>query len=291
MYSIQILNYNRVPKLLLDNLTFQCSRRTEVIHVTVWDDGSSSELQNILSGLQNKYGDTVDWNLSARNHGRAAMRQRMLHSVKTGWIISIDSDMIPDPDFVDQMISALKDPGTVYAGYHYYQDQAPVAHHLLHWNYGRKREVPAQDKDLYSHFSTGVFALHASVAKNLYFEHTIQTYGHEDTLFGLLLQEKNVPVQLTKMKAIHQGLSSTEVFINKQLGAILNLKVVLARYPEYENRLIQWGQSLNRIPGIKQLLTSDRIKQYCIKKLQQNPNRLIYLDVLKLNAYVRTVSR
>lgn len=292
IYTIHILNHNYNPGRLLDALISQISFRRENIRINIWDDGSDPSYRNLLQNLQSKYNQKyLTWNLHTDNIGRSRMRQKILESAQKGWMISMDSDMLPDSDFIDQMINSLQDPHVIYSGYHYYQDKPPTDSYLLHWNYGRLREVPAKNKDVYTHFSTGLFALHASVADRLKFDQVIQSYGHEDTLFGLLLEENKIPIRLTKMKAIHQGLSTNDEFIVKQLQSIQNLQFVLSKYPDYQNRLIQWSNRINKLPLIRTLLSSDPIQQFCRRKLLQNPKRLVYLDLMKLNENLKILDR
>lgn len=289
-YTIQILNHNYNPDPILKELVRQVSLRNENITIILWDDGSDPPYKDAIHKLKSKFEQPfITWNLLQENTGRTGMRQKILKDNTKGWIVSIDSDMVPDADFIDQMVSFLQDTGTVYTGYHYYQENAPDTDYLLHWNYGKRREVPAKSKDPYAHFSTGIFAMHASLSDNLYFEDSLQTYGHEDTLFGLLLQEKRISIQPSAMKSLHIGLNRNDDFIVKQLEAVQNLQLVLAHHPQYKSRLIKWAQRLDKFTWVTKWLPNDWVKYWCIKNLHKNPDRLIYLDVLKLNELLRTI--
>lgn len=289
-YTVHILNHNYNPDPILEELARQVPLRTKNIQIILWDDGSDPAYREAIHQLKSKYKlPFITWNLQEKNTGRAGMRQNILKHGTEGWMISIDSDMVPDADFIDQMLSSLKDPGTIYSGFHYYQKKPPAESYLLHWNYGRLREVPAQRKDPYAHFSTGIFAMHASLSDHLHFEDSLQTYGHEDTLFGLLLQEKEIPIHLIAMKALHMGLSTNDDFIAKQLEAVRNLQLVLAQHPNYKSRLIKWAQRIDNLPGITKWLPNDWVMHWCIKNLHKNSDRLVYLDVLKLNELLRVI--
>ena len=282
-YSIHILNHDFDPDPILDALTRQILLREEDIRVTLWDDFSSEEFQPILSNLQSRYTRSfISWKLERENVGRSAMRQKILNQPSDGWLLSIDSDMLPDDDFIDQMIVSLQNPSTVYAGRHYYQAGPPTAPYLLHWNYGRKREMSARDQDPYSHFSTGIFAIHSTLVSDLYFETGLTGYGHEDTLFGLLLRQKNIPVTRAFIKAVHLGLTQNDVFINRQIKAVENLREVVCRYPDYSSRLIKWGRIVSKIPILKSWMTSEGFRDFCRRRMEQNPSNMIYLDLLKL---------
>lgn len=290
-YTIHILNHNFIPDRLLSRLIEQILPRNENIKLKFWDDGSDEKYQPLLHEMVQKYDfPFINWELRQTNVGRAAMRQKILDHDSKGWMLSIDSDMVPNSDFINQMISSLHSRKIIYTGIHYYQHDVPADHLLLHWNYGRRREVPAQYKAPYVHFSTGIFALHSVLAKTLKFDSSIRSYGHEDTLFGLLIQEKGFSVQRTGMKAVHGGLSSNEDFIKKQLTAVRNLQKVIVQYPQYRSQLVRWAQRIDKLPVATKWLPNAKLKRWCIRKLLQYPDRLALLDVLKLNELLSVIS-
>lgn len=291
-YNIQILNHNYNPRNILYALTKQISAHKVNIFIKLWDDGSDLFVRDQLLDIKSKFThDYISWNLEPDNLGRAAMRQKMLKCATEGWMISIDSDMEPDADFIDKMIKSLVDPDTVYTGCHYYHKYAPEDQYILHWNYGLQREVPAQKRNPYSHFSTGIYAIHSRIIKKLNFDVDITGYGHEDTLFGLQLQQKGIPVRRISLKAVHQGLKTNHHFIDKQLEAVHNLKVLMSKHPDYQNRLIKWTNLINKIPLIRKWIRRESVQQYCRKKLQQNSKNLFYLDLLKLSMYLRLLNK
>src|SRR5690606_35611469 len=226
-YTIHILNHNFDPEPILHQLTLQILSHDEDIKVVVWDDFSDEDYRLILTNLRSRYTHPfIHWNLGQKNLGRSwyslpfsnwkleqkklgrsTMRQKILDSTVSGWALSIDSDMLPDRDFIRQMISSLQNESIVYTGRHYYQKEQPPKPFPLHWHYGIQREIPAQDRDPYLHLSTGIFAWHGSQRQALSFTTKISGYGHEDTLFGLFLKEKKIRLGSSSMRAKHLGLT------------------------------------------------------------------------------------
>lgn len=286
-YCIHILNHNYDPKSVLDSLTDQLHNRNVDIQVIVWDDFSAPEFREVLSDHRSKYRfPFITWKMGRENVGRSGMRQKILDFQRTGWLVSMDSDMIPDDDFIDQMLDALQDPSTVYLGQHYYQSETPAEPFILHWTYGRHRELRSRSQDNFQHFSTGIFALHGSLTPELRFDPKLRTYGHEDTMFGMQLREKDIPVRQTAMRAQHQGLIVQDRFIDRQLDAVRNLHRVVSQYPDYRSRLIIWGDRIQKIPLLPSLVSSRRVRDLCLRRLERHPDNLFYLDLLKLNAWL-----
>lgn len=290
-YHIHILNYNFDPEPVLKSLIPQIKDRKEDIRIMVWDDGSEIAYRQLLSRLKNKYNiPFIQWNLGHVNVGRSVMRQKFLQYPDSGWKVSIDSDMVPDNDFVHAMITRLTDVRVIYVGQHYYQANPPETENLLHWYYGRFRETAIKEIDPYLNFSSGIFAIHSSSAKDLSFDIQMQSYGHEDTQFGCLLREKQIAVVHIPLKAVHTGLNSFEVFISHQKSALENLLHLIENYPDFPGKLVYWARVVQKIPILRFMLTSASFRQFCLKKLRTNPKQIRYLDLWKLGSFVQILN-
>lgn len=286
-YTIHILNHNYDPKSVLDSLSGQLLNHKIDTQVVVWDDFSAPEYRTVLFDLQSEYRfPFISWKMEPENVGRSVMRQKILESQRSGWLVSLDSDMVPDDDFIEQMVSSLQDTSTVYRGQHYYQSKKPAQPFVLHWTYGRHRELRARSQGNHQHFSTGIFALHSSLTSDLRFDPELTTYGHEDTMFGMQLDAKGIRVEQTAMRALHQGLIEQDRFIDRHLNAVWNMHRVVSRYPDYRSRLITWGDRIQKIPYLSSLVSSRQIRDLCLRRLAGNPENLFYLDLLKLNAWL-----
>ncbi len=287
-YIIHILNYNHDPGDILRSLVSQVEQSMQNIEIWLWDDGSGSEFRTALLVLKSSLPqDFITWRLENDNIGRARMRQKIIDHSANGWMVSLDSDMEPANDFVFRMISDLTDRNAIYVGEHYYPEQRPGANFLLHWYYGRKRELPALKSDPYDHFSTAIFAWHGFRTGNISFYTLLTGYGHEDTMFGLMLARKKIPVRTAGMRAIHRGLNTHEDFLKKQLDAVHNLSMVRSQFPEYRSGLLKWGKRIGSIPLLRAVLVTDTVRQICLRTLRKDPSKLFYLDILKLNEWLQ----
>ena len=286
-YCIHILNHDYDPDSVLESLIGQIQNRSTDIQLILWDDFSSPKYRSMVAAHQSKYRFSfIKWRMEAENVGRSVMRQKILNFQQSGWVVCLDSDMVPDDDFVDQMLASLHDHSTVYLGKHYYQSEKPIKRFILHWTYGRNREQRTWNHDHYLHFSTGIFAVHSSVAARLCFDPDMTGYGHEDTMFGMQLRELGIRVDRIDLRAQHQGLVEQHVFIDRQLQAVRNLQRVVVRYPRYRNRLIIWADYIRKIPFLASLVSSSLVRNLCLRRLDRNPENLFFLDLLKLNAWL-----
>src|SRR5690606_22462128 len=248
-YHIHILNYNFDPEPVLKSLIPQIKDRKEDIRIMVWDDGSEIAYRQLLSRLKNKYNiPFIQWNLGHVNVGRSVMRQKFLQYPDSEWKVSIDSDMVPDNDFVHAMITRLTEVRVIYVGQHYYQANPPETVNLLHWYYGRYRETAIQEKDPYLNFSSGIFAIHSSSAKTLSFDIQMPSYGDEDTQFGCLRREERLAVVHSPFRAAHTGLSSLEVVIAHQNPALDPLLRLIEHVPGFPGTWVYWARVVQRIP-------------------------------------------
>lgn len=277
--------YNDNPIRLLQALSDQ--RPGDISgKIIIWDDGSDESHLTRLHLLKKKFKDCdfIIWNHHPVNLGRAAVRQRILEGSEKGWNVSIDADMIPDQDFTAQLRTYLTDPAVIYQGRHYYQSHLPPLPYRLHRKYGVKREIRSRDP---SSFFTGIFAWHHSALPLLHFDPELQNYGHEDTLFRLLLNQHGIPVKNIPARALHDGLMDRDTFLKKQKEAVQNLIILRRKYPQLENNLIRYALKIEKYSLLKKLITTSKIERWCTGELYRSNPPLIFLDLLKLHWFLK----
>jgi hypothetical protein len=74
---------------------------------------------------------------------------------------------------------------------------------------------------------TNNFLISKSILKLIQFDESIVKYGHEDTLFGLELKRRNIPVIHIANPLIHIDLESTSEFLQKTGESIENLVILI----------------------------------------------------------------
>lgn len=283
--SFHIPVYNDDPGPLLRTLTDQWIPGITK-NIFVWDDGSNSLHQSHFQKLKSQFDQYhyIIWKHDPVNQGRATVRQRILEHSASSWNISIDSDMLPDEDFIQQLKHHLNDPAIIYQGQHYYQKDPPKTEYLLHWKYGIQREIKSTDP---ASFFTGIFAWHATLAPHLRFETNLRKYGHEDTLFGLFLDQHMISVHTIPARALHTGLMNRNDFLLRQREAIQNLILLQTQHPNFTNRLIRFARMIEKTPFLSSLFSRSDLAAWCIRKLHRSDPSLFYLDLLKLHDYIK----
>ncbi|MCC6726469.1 MAG: hypothetical protein IT258_18350, partial [Saprospiraceae bacterium] len=109
-----------------------------------------------------------------------------------------------------------------------------------HWYYGRYREqttAAARSRSPYHGFMTNNFLISKSIFLSILFDETLRQYGHEDTLFGMKLAERKVPILHIDNPLEHIGLESTEVFLQKTRQGLENLVKLRAEGKPIDTKL------------------------------------------------------
>ncbi len=161
-----------------------------------------------------------------QNVGRSKIRNMLVQKASYPHLLFLDCDVeISDSAFIRRYVQVLSNQ-VVCGGLGYasnYLDESM----RLRWIYGKKREAKAahiRRHHPYDNFVSGNFLISKSVFSQILFNEKIRKYGHEDTLFGIQLQEKNVEITHIDNVVLHQGLESADIFIRKTEDAISNLK-------------------------------------------------------------------
>ncbi len=112
----------------------------------------------------------------------------------------------------------------------YLPDPPVDASYYLRWHYGRKREQRAaklRSKDPCRAFSSFQFLATKSILKHVPFDNDLKAYGHEDTVFGLALEQQGIPVVHIDNTLVHDGLEPADEFLDKTRQGLRNLKFLL----------------------------------------------------------------
>ncbi len=225
MLSVLIPVYNHDVRLLAEELAQQCAASGVPWEILCIDDGSSPESRTLNRELRGRPG--IRYEELPHNAGRAAIRNLLAGSAQYPYLLFMDCDSaVVRADYIAQYAARLDPEMVLYGGRVY----APIApedkRYLLHWKFGTIREqVPAEDraKRPWHAFMTNNFVVPKAIFDSIRFEERIRGYGHEDTLFGMELQRRGVPVLHLDNPLEHIGLETAEVFLHKNDEAMRNL--------------------------------------------------------------------
>lgn len=169
----------------------------------------------------------VHYHHYTKQRGRAANRNHLFALSQGAQLLFLDADALPvQPNFIAQYLEHAA-PQTVLVGgtaYHSYHKQ------WLRYKVGIQKEcIPAKRRSQtpYSCFSAFNVCMDRVVAHTIAFDANLLEYGHEDTLFGLELRHRCVPVKHLDNPAYHLGIDSDEVFMEKTKTAVLGLATLI----------------------------------------------------------------
>ena len=92
---------------------------------------------------------------------------------------------------------------------------------------GRKRAAKLRSKDPCRAFSSFQFLATRNILEHVPFDNDLKAYGHEDTVFGLALEQQGIPVIHIDNTLVHDGLEPADEFLDKTRQGLRNLKFLL----------------------------------------------------------------
>lgn len=231
MLSILIPTYNYNVFPLVKEISEQCIYEKINFEIIVLDDASQHfhVENNEINSLSNCFYAVLNQNI-----GRSAIRNLLSTKASFENLLFLDADVRTRSDqFIKNYIRFIKNNsnyGVVYGGI-VYQEKKPDNNQLLRWIYGNKREALAAEKrneNVYVSFLTLNFLIKKKVFKTVRFNEDIPNLRYEDLLFSFDLMKKNIPLQHINNQVIHNGIETSEVFLQKTNDSLKGLKFLLS---------------------------------------------------------------
>ena len=271
---------------LVNELSRQCRLLHAPWEIICLDDGSEKLFLEGNAGLAKIPG--VTYEILPQNVGRSAVRNMLARKARYPYLLFMDCDSgVVRSNYVETYFSRLQ-PETVFCGGRLYQIEPPTdKRFMLHWKFGRKREqiLPQnRAKQAYHAFMSNNFVVPRKLFLEIQMEERLSGYGHEDTLFGMELRARGIPVEHLDNPLEHLGLETASVLIKKNDEAMRNLAWLIQNAPiPIETRLAGLVGKLKRyrLLGLTQIflnLISPILKMLLCSK---NPP-LRALDAYKL---------
>jgi hypothetical protein len=238
MLSICIPVYNINIKNLYDALKRQIEVINDPIEIIIIDDCSLDHFKqlNCATCKESIYIQLL------QNVGRARIRNLFLEHANYKNLLFLDCDgFIIDNNFIENYLIVIKKvPFDVICGGRTYPEQKPNRKYLLNWEHGIKKESKPYEerrKNAYQSFMTNNFIIKKSVFETIRFDEKITTYGHEDTLFGFLLKQKNKTIIHINNPVLNGDNEANKIFLQKTEDSVQNLIYILNN-KEYSNSFI-----------------------------------------------------
>ncbi len=233
MLSILIPIYNFEVTKLVQVLHQQGLQLPVSFEIILVDDASTKLQTKRANELLQKL-EFVTLHELANNIGRAKIRNYLAQLAQYDFLAYMDGDSMPvDSCFLACYYEHLN-PEVVLCGGRTYQVKQPNNQaQLLHWKYGSVREVTTAAQRIevpYRSFMTNNFVVPKSIIVQFPFDESITQYGHEDTLFGVALEQSNIPIRHLDNPLEHIDIETASVFLSKTERAIQNLWCLHLQY-------------------------------------------------------------
>lgn len=246
---IPIYNFN-VTKLHI-SLSKQIASLKEDVEIIYIDDASSK-----FREVNHNYCSNSIFIQLENNIGRSKIRNLFLEYARYEHLLFLDCDgFITHDTFIENYLKTIKNESfDIICGGRIYPKQRPGRNHLLNWEYGIKKESKPYEerlKNSFQSFMTNNFSVKKSILQTIRFDEKITTYGHEDTLFGFVLKEKNKTINHIDNPVLNGDIETNSVFLKKTEESIKNLIYILNN-TEYSNSFTE---------KVKLLRTASKIKK------------------------------
>lgn len=295
MISILIPIYNFDTRPLINELHQQLIESGIPFEILGYDDGSNETFKIINRMLISQFlNSPITYHELPENLGRSRIRNVLAKAAQYPYLLFMDCDSkVVSNYYIRNYINYLQSDTLLYGG-RSYAPTAPDRPTLkFHWHYGTQREqVPAaiRQKNPYHAFMTNNFLIPKAIFEQIQFDERLTQYGHEDTLFGLELQKRQIKILHLDNPLEHIGLEEVNIFLNKTQQGIQNLALLVKIHPALQTRLLQTYRKLEKLKltGIINLLLKI-LQPFIIKQLKsQNPN-LRWFDLYKLQLLINVM--
>jgi len=232
MLSILIPTYNYNVFPLVKEVCEECILEKISFEIIVLDDASQNfhVENNEVNSLSN-----CSYSILNQNIGRSAIRNLLSTKASFNNLLFLDADVrISSDQFIKNYINFISNKSNysvVYGGI-VYQENKPQNNQLLRWIYGNKREaLPAEkrNENVYVSFLTLNFLIKKEIFKTVRFNEDIPNLRYEDLLFSFDLMKNKILLQHINNQVVHNGIETSEVFMQKTNDSLKGLKFLLSK--------------------------------------------------------------
>lgn len=285
MLSILIPVYNFDSSRLVKDLHNQALKINIEFEILVYDDGSTQDIKQQNRKIQTS--PQIRYLEFPNNIGRSKIRNRLAADAHFPFLLFMDCDSkVRSNNYLKKYIATSAVNTVIYGGRKYNSNPPSDTELNLHYYFGKNREAISaikRKKNPHLSFMTNNFLIPKAIFDSIRFEESIEGYGHEDTLFGLDLKEKGIPVIHIDNPLEHIGLEHNSVFLKKQKEAVRNLYKIWKKEPFLETRLLSTFINCKKwkIDSFLNVLLR-YFKPLILKQLDKKKPNLFFLDLLKL---------
>ncbi len=241
--SVVMGSYNQCETLKTVLTGYLTQEGTATFEVIVVDSTSTDGTSEMMKSFDANFKFTP---IIQENNGKAAARNRGVSEASGDLIIITDSDMIPDPAFIQTHVDAqrqLTEPGC-FEGvtYNMIEEKWPCTEDNL-MPYIQEKLKPNQ-KLGFHYFLTGNISFPKALFESFGgFDESFKSYGWEDLELGYRMSLKKVPLRyLPAAKNYHYHVITKEEEIERCIAKGESAKRFLAKHPN-----LKWFLGLNPV--------------------------------------------
>ena len=290
MISILIPIYNYDVTLLVGELQDQIDNLEVEVEIICYDDGSNENFLEINEAIAML--SKVTYVKMPSNLGRSKIRNKLASNANGEYLLFLDCDVsLPSSGFISRYAQAIGENAVVVGGIVYAQTEPKDKLKLLRWKYGREREQSsstARSKAPYQSFLSANFLISKEMFMSIQFDESIVQYGYEDILLGIRLKEIKEGILHIDNPVQHDGLDSSEGFIEKSKISVQTLATLIKEKKLLGGvRLFQAYRLLKRFGTQRLFLIYYRknTDNWIANLKSDNPN-IRNLDLLKLGRLI-----
>lgn len=232
MLSILIPCYNFDVQTLVHQLHHQGIALDIPFEIVCIEDASTPNYVQLNQSIQKL--PFVRYHVLKQNMGRSKIRNYLATQAQYEYLLFMDCDSMPvDGLYLQQYVQHLHPQYILYGGRCYSNSPPDNPKLYFHWHYGRQREqstAASRQTAPYRSFMTNNFLIPKSLFLPIQFNEQLTQYGHEDTLFGMQLQERGISILHLDNPLQHIGIEFNDIFIQKSEQAIQNLYYLYSNF-------------------------------------------------------------
>ena len=249
------------------------------IEILCIDDASKTfkqENENLIKSNKITYQDLQN------NIGRSRIRNLLAQKAIHENLLFLDCDVQVPSDFLDRYLPWIGSGKVVYGGTFYTKRKSVSSEFVLHYRYGRKKEmVSVKKRELspYTTFKTNNFLTPKKLALEVPFNEELNQYGHEDTLWAFDLKARQIPINHIQNPITHLGLEKNTVLIQKIEKSLQNLDFLNKQYGTIPLKL---NRFYHRHKNLWKAISNPKTLAFLKKNLLSDNPSLKLLDLYKL---------
>ena len=243
------------PSGLLTALDREAPGLGGAVELVVLDDGTGDRaLTRRLTALATDLTLPTRLESLGANIGRAKGRNRLAGHARGGWLLFLDSDMLPDqPDFLAAYLALIAEqsPPVVFGGFSLLQ-APPRREHALHRRFALASDcAPLARRKLSpeKYVYTSNLLVRRDVFETITFDESFEGWGWEDVEWAMRVQRQH-PILHVDNTATHLGLEPATVMAAKYEQSTVNFARIVAAHLEVVRNYPSYrvARLLKRVP-------------------------------------------